>query len=100
MFKSSALLPYVFPLFRKKISSFVLWIRSNINLSSCRTLYHSATVLLKMVPMLKHCPFDGGGFDVVDSLLIVAPIVCAGFMCGPCFVVKYLENFLVLQSSR
>ena len=40
-------------------------------------------------------------YVVVDSLFIVAPIVCV-FFCvfGPCFVVQYLVSFLVLQSSR
>ena len=37
---------------------------------------------------------------VVDSLFIVAPIVCVFFVFGPCFVVQYLVSFLVLQSSR
>ena len=36
---------------------------------------------------------------VVDSLLIVAPIVLVGFVFGTCFVMQYLVFFLVLQSS-
>ena len=38
-----------------------------------------------------------GGSFVVDSLLIVTPIV--GF-CVLCFVVRYLVSILVLQSSQ
>ena len=45
------------------------------------------------------CPFIGGGSVVVDSLLIVTPIVgicnCSIF----CFVVRYFMSILVLQSS-
>ena len=39
-------------------------------------------------------------FVVVDSLLVVAPIVCRFFVLGPCFDVQYLVSFVVLQSSR
>ena len=35
---------------------------------------------------------------VVDSLFIVNPIVCEGFVFGPCFVGQYLLSLLVLQS--
>ena len=35
----------------------------------------------------------------MNSLFIVAPIVCGGFVFGPCFVMQYLVFFLVLQSS-
>ena len=37
---------------------------------------------------------------VVDSLFIVATIVCGCFVFCPCFVVQYIMSFLVLQSSR
>ena len=30
---------------------------------------------------------------------LVAPIVCGGFMFGPCFVMQYLVSSLALQSS-
>ena len=46
------------------------------------------------------CPFQGGGCVVVDALLSVTPIVCRGFVFGPCFVVYILLSFLVLQLSR
>ena len=36
---------------------------------------------------------------VVDSLFIVATIVCGCFVFCPCFVVQYIVSFLVLQSS-
>ena len=36
-----------------------------------------------------------GGTVVVDPLFIVDPIVCGGFVFGPCFVM----SFLVLQST-
>ena len=39
---------------------------------------------------------NGGGSVVVDSRLIVDPIVCG----GPCFVMQYIVSFLVLRSSR
>ena len=32
---------------------------------------------------------------VVDSLIIVAPIVCRGSVFGPCFVMQYLVSFLI-----
>ena len=41
-----------------------------------------------------------GGFAVVYSLFIVAPIVCRLFVMVPCFVVQYFVSFLVLQSAR
>ena len=44
------------------------------------------------------CPFKGSGPVVVDSLLIVTPIV--GFCNVLCFVVRYFMSILVLQSSR
>ena len=33
------------------------------------------------------------------SLFVVAPIVCVGFVLGPCFVLQYFVSLLVLQSS-
>ena len=48
------------------------------------------------------CPFQSSGsVIVIDSLFIVAPIVCGGFVFGPCFVGQCLVSFkfLVLQSS-
>ena len=39
------------------------------------------------------------GSVVVDSLLIVAPIVCGGSGFSPCFVMQYFVPFLVLQLS-
>ena len=42
--------------------------------------------------------FQGGGSVVVDSLLIVTPIV--GFCNCLCFVVRYFMSILVLQSSQ
>ena len=36
---------------------------------------------------------------VVDSLFVVAPIVCVGFVLGPCFVMWFIVSFLVLPSS-
>ena len=38
--------------------------------------------------------------SVVDSLLIVALIVCGDLVCSPSFVMQYLVSFLCLQSSR
>ena len=38
-------------------------------------------------------------FDVVDSLFIVAPIVCGVSVFSPCFRMQCLVFFLVLQSS-
>ena len=44
--------------------------------------------------------FHGGGWEVVDSLSIVAPIVCfKGIVFGPCFYLQYFVSPLVLQSS-
>ena len=40
-----------------------------------------------------------GGSVVVDSLVIVAVIVCRGFVFGPYFVMQNLVCFLILQSS-
>ena len=37
--------------------------------------------------------FEGGGFVIVDSLFIVAPIVRGGSVFGPCFVMQYLVSF-------
>ena len=34
-----------------------------------------------------------GGCSVVDSLFIVAPIVCWGSVFGPCFVIHYFMSF-------
>ena len=45
-----------------------------------------------------HCYMHG--CVVVDSLFIVALIVCGSFVFGPCFVLQYLVSFLVLLSSR
>ena len=36
---------------------------------------------------------------VVDSLFIVAPIVCGGSVFSPSFVMQYFMIFLVSQSS-
>ena len=36
---------------------------------------------------------------MVDSFFNVSPVVCVGFVIGPCFVMQYLMSFLVLQSS-
>ena len=41
-----------------------------------------------------------GNFVVVDSLLIIAPIVCGDSVFGPCLVIQPLVSFLVVQSSR
>ena len=41
------------------------------------------------------CLFQGGGSVVVNSLLIVTPIV--GFYNALCFVVRYFVSILVLQ---
>ena len=41
-----------------------------------------------------------GNFVVVDSLLIIAPIVCGDYVFGPCLVIQPLVSFLVVQSSR
>ena len=40
-----------------------------------------------------------GGSVVVDSLFLVAPIVCGCSVFGPYFVMQYLVSILVLQSS-
>ena len=41
---------------------------------------------------------------VVDSLFIVAPIICWGFMFGPCFVMQYLvsliSNFAIISLGK
>ena len=37
---------------------------------------------------------------VVYSLYIIAPIVCVGFVLGPCIVMQYFVSFLGLQLSR
>ena len=34
------------------------------------------------------------------SLFVVAPIVCGGFVLGPCFAMQCFVSFLVLQSCR
>ena len=39
-----------------------------------------------------------GGYAVVYSLFVVAPIVCEGFVLCPCFALQYFVSFLVLQS--
>ena len=31
---------------------------------------------------------------------MLLPLLCVGFVGGPCFVVQYLVSFLVLQSSQ
>ena len=45
------------------------------------------------------CLLLNGGSVVVDSLFIVAPIVCVGFVLGPCFFMLYFVSFLGLQLS-
>ena len=40
-----------------------------------------------------------GSDVVVDSLFYILPIVCGGSAFGLCFIMHYLVNFLVLQSS-
>ena len=48
----------------------------------------------------EHCsPFLGDGSVVVDSLFIIAAVVCGSSLFGLCFVLQYLVSFLVLQSS-
>ena len=37
---------------------------------------------------------------MLESLLIVAPIVCGGLALGICCVMQYIVSFLVLQSSH
>ena len=37
----------------------------------------------------------GGDSVVVDSLFIVAPIFCEGFVFGPCFNMQYLVSFQI-----
>ena len=44
----------------------------------------------------RYCPFEGGGYVVVDSLFIVIPIVCGGFVFGPWFLMQYSVFFLDL----
>ena len=44
------------------------------------------------------CPFEGGDSDVVDSLIIVAPIFGGFCVFGPCFVVRYLESALAVHA--
>ena len=44
-----------------------------------------------------HTPFQGGCSAVVDSLFIVAPIVCMRFVFGPCFVIQFSVSFVVMQ---
>ena len=46
------------------------------------------------------CLLKGDGYVVVDSLFVVAAIVCLGLVFGPCFVMQYLVSFLMLQSSN
>ena len=41
-----------------------------------------------------------GGSVVVDSLFIVAPIVCGGSVFGSCFVMQYFVYFLVSEEER
>ena len=40
---------------------------------------------------LNCCLFYDGGSVVVDSLFIVAPIICGGSVFGPYFVMQYLS---------
>ena len=48
---------------------------------------------------LSCCPFKRCG-SVVDSLFIVALIVCGSSLFGPCFVMQYLVSLLVLQLGQ
>ena len=43
--------------------------------------------------------FSGGGSVVVNSLFVVAPIVCGEFVFGPCVLMQHLVSFLVLHLS-
>ena len=43
------------------------------------------------------CPFLGDGSVVIDSLLIVTPVVSSVIVL--CFVLRYVVSILVLQSS-
>ena len=52
---------------------------------------------------LGSCPFYGGVSVVVDPLLIVAPIVCGGFVFGLCYVIQYfvsLQCCITLMGKR
>ena len=44
-----------------------------------------------------HCIAYTGAGSVVDLFFIVAPIVCGGFVFGPCFVMRYLQLKLFLS---
>ena len=49
------------------------------------------------------CPFWGDGSIVVDSLFIVAPIICGGSVFGPCFyyaVLSVLSSFAVILMGK
>ena len=54
---------------------------------------------LSLLSGLGCCPFLGGGSVVVDSLLIVTPIVGICIFSLFCFVVRYFMFILVLQAS-
>ena len=41
-----------------------------------------------------YCPFLGGGYLLLDLQFIVTPDVC-GYVFGYCFVVQYLDLFLL-----
>ena len=43
-----------------------------------------------------YCPFKVIGSVVVDSLFIVAPSVCGGFVFGPCSLIHCLVFFQVI----
>ena len=63
-------------------------------------LYNNHGILAFKPPSgLGCCTLYGGGSVVDDSLFIVAPIVCGGYVFGPCFVMQCLVSFLDLQSS-
>ena len=62
-------------------------------LTFTRQKVYTIGIYIKPVPCCCFCSV------VVDSLLIVALIVCEGSVYDPCFVTQYLLSFLVLQSS-
>ena len=36
------------------------------------------------------CPFCGDSSVVVETLfIVVAPVVCGGYVFGPCFIIQY-----------
>ena len=52
---------------------------------------------LRLLSVLRH-----GGSVVIDSLFIVAPIVCVGSVFGPCFVIQNLcpSSFAVILMGK